>query len=62
MKCEIIRDLLPLYIDDALSDVSKEEVVKHLNGCRDCKRIYEEMNEINEQFCKFLNKKQLNKT
>ena len=45
MKCEIIRDLLPLYIDDALSDVSKEEVVKHLNGCRDCKRIYEDMNE-----------------
>ncbi len=45
MRCEIIRDLLPLYIDNALSDVSKEEVAKHLKGCQDCNRIYEDMNE-----------------
>lgn len=43
MRCEIIKDLLPLYCDDALSDVSKEEVEKHIAACEDCKKTYEEM-------------------
>ena len=43
MRCEIIKDLLPLYCDDALSDVSKEEVEKHIADCEDCKKTYEEM-------------------
>ena len=43
MRCEIIKDLLPLYCDDALSDVSKEEVEKHIAECEDCKKTYEDM-------------------
>ena len=43
MRCEIIKDLLPLYCDDVLSEVSKEEVKKHLTECDDCKNAYEEM-------------------
>lgn len=43
MRCEIIKDLLPLYCDDALSDVSKEEVEKHIAECDDCKKTYEDM-------------------
>ena len=38
-----IKDLLPLYCDDALSDVSKEEVEKHIAECDDCKKTYEYM-------------------
>ena len=43
MRCEIVKDLLPLYCDDTLSDVSKEEVEKHIAACDDCKMTYEEM-------------------
>ena len=43
MRCEIIKDLLPLYCDDTLSDVSKEEVEKHINVCSECRKEYEDM-------------------
>lgn len=43
MRCEIIKDLLPLYCDDSLSDVSKEEVEKHINECSECRKEYEDM-------------------
>ena len=43
MRCEIIRDLLPLYCDDALSEVSKEEVEKHIAECSECRKEYEDM-------------------
>ena len=43
MRCEIIKDLLPLYCDDALSDVSKEEVENHINECSECRKEYEDM-------------------
>lgn len=43
MRCEIIKDLLPLYCDDALSDVSKQEVEKHIIKCAECQKTYEDM-------------------
>lgn len=38
MKCEIIQDLLPLYVDDICSSETKEEVEKHLQTCEECRR------------------------
>lgn len=35
-ECEIIRDILPLYVDDACSESSREIVVEHLKSCPDC--------------------------
>lgn len=43
-KCEIIRDLFPIYIDDCCSESSKIFVEEHLRECEECKRIYEELN------------------
>lgn len=43
MKCKIICDLLPLYIDDVCSDETKELVEQHLNTCSGCRREYEKM-------------------
>ena len=49
MKCEMIRDLLPLYIDGLTSEESNKEIDKHLKTCRGCKEYYREMTgEINE--------------
>ena len=37
MKCEIIRDLLPSYIDELTSDASNQEIEKHLDTCEECR-------------------------
>ena len=34
--CDVIRDLLPLYADDACSGKSREIVEEHLQECEDC--------------------------
>ena len=36
-KCELIRDLMPLYIDRVISDAGCELVHSHLKECRDCR-------------------------
>ena len=36
IKCEIIRDLLPLYADDACSRESRELVEEHIKECPGC--------------------------
>lgn len=48
-QCELIQDLLPLYIDDALSDVSRKIVEDHLLECRDCKELLEDIREDNRK-------------
>ena len=37
MECEVIRDLLPLYADDACSEQSRFLVDEHLAECADCR-------------------------
>ena len=41
--CGIIRDLLPLYIDDVCNEESKQAVQNHLSGCEKCRSCYEAM-------------------
>lgn len=49
MKCEMIQDILPLYIDGLTSEESNEEIENHLKSCKNCKRFYQEMiGEISE--------------
>ena len=41
--CGIIKDLLPLYIDDVCNEESKEAVEAHLSECENCRNYYESM-------------------
>ena len=43
-NCNIIRDLLPIYVDKLTSDESNEIIEEHLSSCDNCKQIYEQMN------------------
>ena len=43
MKCNIVRDLLPLYCDNLTSEDSNEEIEKHLSECEECNNLYESM-------------------
>ena len=41
--CGIIRDLLPLYIDDVCNEESKQAVENHLSECEKCRNYYNSM-------------------
>ncbi len=41
--CEIIRDLLPLYADDACSEESRQLVQEHLQECHECGSMLEKL-------------------
>lgn len=45
MNCNIIQDLIPLYIDQCCSEESKKEIEKHLNECNECRAVFESMNQ-----------------
>lgn len=50
MKCDIVKDLLPLYIEGLTSKDSNEEIEKHLESCEECRTFYQEMSgEIEEK-------------
>lgn len=48
MECNVVRDLLPLYIDGLCSEETGQLLAKHLDDCKVCKELYEALNaEIN---------------
>ena len=42
-KCDMIKDLLPLYADDVCSEESRKAVEEHINSCPDCKAELEKL-------------------
>lgn len=38
ISCDIVRDILPLYLDDVVSEETKEMIEEHLNSCETCKK------------------------
>lgn len=43
MKCEIIRDLIPLYLDKVCSEDSRKLVEEHLEECSECRKYMKEL-------------------
>ncbi|MBQ1977567.1 MAG: zf-HC2 domain-containing protein [Ruminococcus sp.] len=43
MNCNVIKDLLPLYVDDCCSEESVRLVTEHIKECADCKKAYDMM-------------------
>ena len=43
IKCEVIQDLLPLYVDDVLSDESRKLVEEHLAECDECRKYCDDL-------------------
>ncbi len=43
MKCEIIKDLLPSYIDGLTSAESNAEIEEHLETCEECREALDQM-------------------
>ncbi len=45
VECDVIKDLLPSYIDKVSSDTTNNLVEQHLKKCKDCATKLKEMNE-----------------
>lgn len=43
INCNIIKDILPLYVDDVVSDDTKKMIEEHLEHCEECKKEVELM-------------------
>ena len=43
LRCEIVQDLLPSYVDGLTSDETNEVVKDHLADCVSCRDMYERM-------------------
>lgn len=43
MNCEIVKDLIPLYIDGCCSKESERVIEEHIKDCDDCKNLFEDM-------------------
>lgn len=58
MKCAIIRDLFPSYIDNLTSEESNQAIEEHLKDCKECRQYLETMKEeiISEEY----NEKEIN--
>ena len=45
MHCDIVKDLIPLYIDGCCSEESHKAVEAHMEHCAACKQLWEDMNQ-----------------
>ena len=43
LPCEIIRDLLPSYVDGLTSEVTNEAICEHIKSCDACKETLHRM-------------------
>lgn len=43
MDCNVIKDLLPLYVDECCSEESTGLVDEHLDICENCRKMYNQM-------------------
>ncbi len=52
MKCTIIRDLLPSYVDGLTSEDSNQEIANHMESCEACREYLASMREniVSEQY------------
>ncbi|WP_048600838.1 zf-HC2 domain-containing protein [Rubeoparvulum massiliense] len=48
VTCNVIKDVLPLYLENMLSDDSCTMVEEHIEQCQECKNYLDEMRTFNE--------------
>ena len=48
MDCNVIKDLLPLYVDECCSEESAKLIADHLAICESCRKVYSQMRETGQ--------------
>lgn len=60
LPCEVVSDILPLYIENLTSPVTTVLVENHLKSCENCNKKYlSMMNPITEKDLKVQDKKEI---
>lgn len=60
LPCEVVNDILPLYIDNLTSPVTNTLIENHLNSCKSCNKKYLSMkNPIAEEDIETADKKEI---
>lgn len=49
MDCNVIKDLLPLYVDECCSEESAKLVADHLAVCESCRKVHGQMQKNDQQ-------------
>ena len=49
LECEIVQDLLPMYVDQLTSDYTTQRIKEHLKECPPCHEIYDLMTDAEEK-------------
>ncbi|WP_310605095.1 zf-HC2 domain-containing protein [Anaerosporobacter sp.] len=44
IPCEIVKDIMPIYIEDGCLEASKQLIQEHLKECEGCREYYKKMN------------------
>ena len=47
IKCDLAKDLIPLYIENLCSDYTKNIVEEHLSDCQNCNHLLNDLKETN---------------
>ncbi|MBE5966115.1 MAG: zf-HC2 domain-containing protein [Lachnospiraceae bacterium] len=50
ITCNVIKDLLPLYVENIASDDTRILVEEHINSCNSCKKELDKFNKANDIF------------
>ena len=40
ISCNVMRDILPLYVDGVVSEETRKEIAEHLSECSECQKEY----------------------
>ncbi len=48
MNCDVVKDLIPLYIDECCSEESGRIVREHIEGCETCRKLLEDMKGLSD--------------
>ena len=47
-ECDIVFDLMPLYLDKKVSMDSEQFIIKHLDTCKACREMYKDIESAQE--------------
>lgn len=48
MRCNIFKDLLPLYFDGLCSDETKKQLEEHMGNCKECRELAQDLKPAQE--------------
>ena len=43
-KCDMVKDLMPLCLDESATEVSEQVVIEHMAECKNCEEYYRLLN------------------